>query len=444
MPAGLRRVAAVVAIIALAAGGAKVVDDNTVPGSGFSAVATVAADPTGPGGPTGGPGMDGGQQFQPPQMPSSMPDYQGGSNQPPMDQNSGISIYNSGAPQAGQQAPGQQAGQQPQQGQQPQHGSQQPDYQTATPYTQGPGQANPDYQAPQQGNQPQQGQQPQQQQPSQQQPQNKQDDTTQQLNDQQQQQRQQQCQLAVTDMADTADTASQLVNTGTGLAGSGTEMIGGGGRSPIWFIEPRLDPTPVDPNCPKCPKDSAQKDSGSQKNDRQQPKDPRDCKNGAASGKCVSDEDVYQDCYVLTKGTSCGKVCESYNLGQFGQCVSRCATISCTEYLNQKNSKALAEWSTRFAADHGGWQVAFCSAVTGGAGYVSTLLGDTPNAYAKAAAALVGVAGFVCASVGGVNSIQATIALEAIKNTGGCLALTTYPFEIRSFSRDVSGWCTNG
>ncbi len=91
-----------------------------------------------------------------------MPDYQGG-NQPPLDQNNGISIYNSGNPQAPQQVPGQQAGQQPQQAQQPAHGTQIPDYQTATPYTQGPGKANPDYQAPQQGNQaqqPQQGQQP--------------------------------------------------------------------------------------------------------------------------------------------------------------------------------------------------------------------------------------------------------------------------------------------
>ncbi|SLI25512.1 Uncharacterised protein [Mycobacteroides abscessus subsp. bolletii] len=78
-----------------------------------------------------------GSQFQPPQMPSSMPDYQGGNNQPPLDQNNGISIYNSGSPQAPQQVPGRQAGQQPQQAQQPAHGTQIPDYQTATPYTQG-------------------------------------------------------------------------------------------------------------------------------------------------------------------------------------------------------------------------------------------------------------------------------------------------------------------
>ncbi|AGM27384.1 hypothetical protein MABM_26160 [Mycobacteroides abscessus] len=237
MSAGLRRASALVAIVALGVGGAKIVDQNTIPGSGFSTVATVAADPTGPPGPTGG--MDGGgmngSQFQPPQMPSSMPDYQGGNNQPPLDQNSGISIYNSGAPQAGQQVPGQQAGQQPQQpqqAQQPAHGTQIPDYQTAAPYTQGPGKANPDYQAPQQ---PQQGQQPQQQQPSQaptqtQQPQNKQDDTTRQLD-----QKKQQCQAGM-----------------SALGNIVPQVTGGGGRSPIWFIEPSQDPGPPSPT-PPCP-----------------------------------------------------------------------------------------------------------------------------------------------------------------------------------------------
>lgn len=202
MSPGLRRTSAVIAITALAIGSAKIASDHTMPGTGFSTVATVAADPTGP---TGGPGGDGGMngsQFSPPGLPPQQPDYQGGINQPPLDQNSGISIYNTGSPGA-QEVPGQQGAQQPQQAQQPAHGTQIPDYQTATPYTQGPGKANPDYQAPQQGNQaqqPQQGQQPQQQ-PSQaptqtqepEQPQNKQDDTTQQLNDQQ---RQQKCQAA--------------------------------------------------------------------------------------------------------------------------------------------------------------------------------------------------------------------------------------------------------
>nr|WP_234809128.1 hypothetical protein [Mycobacteroides saopaulense] len=167
MSSGLRRISAVLAIAALTVGGAKVASEHTTPGSGFSTVQTAAADPTGP---TGGPGDGGmnGSQFQPPSVPNSMPDYQGGINQPPLDQNNGISIYNTGAQGAPQQSGGQQAGQQPQQGQQPAHGTQIPDYQTATPYTQGPGKTNPDYQAPQQQS-PQQGQQPQQnnQQPSQ-------------------------------------------------------------------------------------------------------------------------------------------------------------------------------------------------------------------------------------------------------------------------------------
>ncbi|AGM30075.1 hypothetical protein MASS_3473 [Mycobacteroides abscessus subsp. bolletii 50594] len=167
---GLRRVLAVTALAALVAGGMKVASDYATPGSGFSTVATVAADPTGPPAPTGGMTDGGGSQFQPPQMPSSMPDYQGGNNQPPLDQNSGISIYNSGNPQAPQQVPGQQGGQQPQQAQQPAHGTQIPDYQTNPGYTQGPGKPNPDYQAPQQQSPQQaqqQGQQPQQQQPTQ-------------------------------------------------------------------------------------------------------------------------------------------------------------------------------------------------------------------------------------------------------------------------------------
>ncbi len=214
--------------MALLIAGAKVASDHTMPGSGFSTVQTAAADPTGPGGPTGGPGMDGGQQFQPPQMPSSMPDYQGGNNQPPMDQNSGISIYNTGSPGA-QQVPGQQGAQQPQQAQQPAHGTQIPDYQNATQYTQGPGKPNPDYQAPQQ-NSPQQPQQPSQaptqtQQPEQ--PQNKQDDTTQQLD-----QRQQKCQAALSKLGYTAAKSAPSV------------IIGGAGRTPIWF-EPKLDPVPT-------------------------------------------------------------------------------------------------------------------------------------------------------------------------------------------------------
>ncbi|SHX43835.1 Uncharacterised protein [Mycobacteroides abscessus subsp. massiliense] len=205
-----RRTLAAIAIAALVIGGAKIASDQTMPGSGFSTVQTAAADPTGAPGPTGGPGMDGGQQFQPPQMPSSMPEYQGG-NQPPMNQDNGISIYQTGAqgaPQQGSQSGGQQ---QPQQGwDQPAHGTQPPNYSTAPGYTQGPGKPNPDFQAPQQQS-PQQGQQPQQpqqQQPSQaptqtqqpEQPQNKQDDTTQQLDD-----RQQQCQAVAQSFGNPAD-----------------------------------------------------------------------------------------------------------------------------------------------------------------------------------------------------------------------------------------------
>ncbi|MBA0046189.1 hypothetical protein [Mycobacteroides sp. LB1] len=154
-PVGIRRALAAIAVTAVAIAGWHL-NINATTGIGVLGLPAAIAEPTGPPGPTGGMTDGGGSQFQPPQMPASQPEYQGGNNLPPLDQNSGINIYNSGAPQAGQQA----GGQQPQQGgQQPQHGTQPPGYQTATPYTQGPGQANPEYQAPQQGNQPQQPQQ---------------------------------------------------------------------------------------------------------------------------------------------------------------------------------------------------------------------------------------------------------------------------------------------
>nr|WP_237080268.1 DNA/RNA non-specific endonuclease [Mycobacteroides abscessus] len=120
-------------------------------------------------------------QFQPPQMPGQMPDYQGGINQPALDQNSSISIYNTQAPSVSNNGVQGSSGQQgPQQGwDQPAHGTQIPDYQNAAPYTQGPGRPNPDFNpgsdAGSQGGQPNQGaqqpvQQPQQasQQPTQQ------------------------------------------------------------------------------------------------------------------------------------------------------------------------------------------------------------------------------------------------------------------------------------
>ncbi|WP_234799629.1 hypothetical protein [Mycobacteroides abscessus] len=152
-------------------------------------------------------------QFQPPQMPGQMPDYQGGINQPPLDQNSSISIYNTQAPSVSNNGVQGSSGQQgPQQGwDQPAHGTQIPDYQNAAPYTQGPGRPNPDFnpgsdagsqggqsnqgaqqpvQQPQQASQqpPQQdaGQQPNQS-PNQSSDQQKIDDLTRQLQDQQQQ-----------------------------------------------------------------------------------------------------------------------------------------------------------------------------------------------------------------------------------------------------------------
>ncbi|WP_025982866.1 DNA/RNA non-specific endonuclease [Mycobacteroides abscessus] len=99
------------------------------------------------GGSNGGSYGPDASQFQPPQMPNQMPDYQGGINQPPMDQNSSISIYNTQAPSISNNGSSGSSGQQgPQQSwDQPAHGAQIPDYQTATPYTQGPGRPNPDF-----------------------------------------------------------------------------------------------------------------------------------------------------------------------------------------------------------------------------------------------------------------------------------------------------------
>ncbi|WP_236740756.1 YhgE/Pip domain-containing protein [Mycobacteroides abscessus] len=151
-------------------------------------------------------------QFQPPQMPGQMPDYQGGINQPALDQNGSISIYNTQAPSVSNNGVQGSSGQQgPQQSwDQPAHGTQIPDYQNAAPYTQGPGRPNPDFNpgsdAGSQGGQPNQGaqqpvQQPQQasqqppqpdagqqpnQSPNQSSDQQKIDDLTRQLQDQQQ------------------------------------------------------------------------------------------------------------------------------------------------------------------------------------------------------------------------------------------------------------------
>ncbi|CPW94392.1 Hypothetical protein ERS075594_04388 [Mycobacteroides abscessus] len=107
------------------------------------------------GGSNGGSYGPDASQFQPPQMPSQMPDYQGGINQPPLDQNNGVSIYNTQAPSVSNNGVQGSSGQQgPQQGwDQPAHGTQIPDYQNATPYTQGPGRPNPDFNPGSQGGQ---------------------------------------------------------------------------------------------------------------------------------------------------------------------------------------------------------------------------------------------------------------------------------------------------
>ncbi|MFD6197480.1 hypothetical protein ACFWE3_12320 [Mycobacteriaceae bacterium NPDC060252] len=144
--------AGVVAVLMFSAGGLGLgwFTPATVP------VARAACPPDcgGPGGSDGPPG--GGQMFQPPsQGGPQMPDYQGGVNQPPMDQNGSVSIYNTQAPSISNNGANGSSGQQgSQQGwDQPAHGSQPPDYQNATPYTQGPGKPNPEYNPGSQGGQ---------------------------------------------------------------------------------------------------------------------------------------------------------------------------------------------------------------------------------------------------------------------------------------------------
>ncbi len=212
MTARWRRRMAAVAVLAVAVAAWQVSTHGANGEFGVLVIPGATAEPTGPPGPTGDPGGMNGGQFQPPGLPPQQPDYQGGINQPPLDQNNGISIYNTGAQGLPQQA-GQQGAQQGNPGQQPQHGNQQPDYQTATPYTQGPGQTNPNYQAPQQGNQaqqPQQGEQQQSQAPTQTQSPQNQQDGTQQLRDMKQQ-----CDQA----AQIMDVAQPVFNMGVG-AGS--------------------------------------------------------------------------------------------------------------------------------------------------------------------------------------------------------------------------------
>ncbi|XRC89938.1 hypothetical protein RHO23_12975 [Mycobacteroides sp. PCS013] len=250
---------ALVAVAALAVGaaGTQVATNHTTPGSGFSTIATVGADPTGPTGGPGGPGGMDGSQFQPPGLPPQMPDYQGSINQPPLDQNSGISIYNSGNPQAPQQVPGQQ-GQLPQQGSdQPAHGTQPPNYSTAPGYTQGPGKPNPDFQAPQQGS-PQQGQQSPQQGQQQQQPnQSEQQQPEQQQQEQQDQgdqQRQQRCQAMSQQMDQISQTVGQIADVAQQVGDAAKIVLpkgGGGSLAPDGERSPgRLPVQPLE--CGDC------------------------------------------------------------------------------------------------------------------------------------------------------------------------------------------------
>ncbi|WP_457134100.1 hypothetical protein [Mycobacteroides abscessus] len=126
--------------------------------------AVASADPCGPDGCGGGGNGQGSYgpdtgNFQPPQMPAQQPDYQGGINQPPLDQNSGISIYNETPGQGGQQPPQQNMGPQ-MPGQRAAHGEPLPNYGPWQPDAQPPVQQAPVQQAPQAPQQPAQAPQP--------------------------------------------------------------------------------------------------------------------------------------------------------------------------------------------------------------------------------------------------------------------------------------------
>lgn len=103
-----RRTSSTVAILAVVAAAiaASITAPEPTSGSALMVIAIARADcppDCGPGGgtPSGPPG--GGTEFIPPSMPSA-PSYEPGRGQPPMDQNNGISIYNSAAPQPSQPA----------------------------------------------------------------------------------------------------------------------------------------------------------------------------------------------------------------------------------------------------------------------------------------------------------------------------------------------------
>lgn len=106
----LRRASTTAAVLAVLAAAIGVPVMSPQPDSGTNPVLAIArADcppdcgggPGNGGTPTGPPG--GGTEFVPPSIPA-MPSYDPGRGQPPLDQNNGISIYNSAAPQPSQAA----------------------------------------------------------------------------------------------------------------------------------------------------------------------------------------------------------------------------------------------------------------------------------------------------------------------------------------------------
>ncbi|GLE55925.1 hypothetical protein NJBCHELONAE_12330 [Mycobacteroides chelonae] len=112
--------------------------DYTGPGAAPHARAACPPDCGGGGGLDGPPG--GGSQFRPPDMPAQQPDYQGGINQAPLNQNSGISIYNENPVQGGGQQASQNMGPQ-MSGQRAAHGEPLPNYGPWQPDAQPPAQA---------------------------------------------------------------------------------------------------------------------------------------------------------------------------------------------------------------------------------------------------------------------------------------------------------------
>lgn len=139
--------AAVIALIWFSAMGFGLASPTDYTGPGAAPLARAACPPDcgGGGGLDGPPG--GGSQFRPPDMPAQQPDYQGGINQAPLNQNSGISIYNESPAQGGGQQASQNMGPQ-MSGQRAAHGEPLPNYGPWQPDAQPPAQA-PVQQAPQ-------------------------------------------------------------------------------------------------------------------------------------------------------------------------------------------------------------------------------------------------------------------------------------------------------